>query len=296
MRQRSLVFVSSNSHVCCQCVGSHVSAACSGVWRIGLHSGGRGVSVAGPAHGGARPCCAARRLWTNRCKHANWKRALILLVVRAHATVRRRGASLGDRLDADPDRINERHRTDGLAHRRARTRRLRPHQDRQPAHVATMELAKPERRRGKRHAAGQGRIIDHPEITKRLIAKLNDALPVATRLTPELRDTLQRQNPGQAIPTQATITWISYAGDEGGIVCKLDLGLNVEGRLHAHHPPALQRPLAAGSRNRCISEAPRQTPPALPTIGTPHSATFTKTQPAVATTLTAVPELAPPCQ
>ncbi|MGB7036039.1 MAG: hypothetical protein WBD71_10965 [Xanthobacteraceae bacterium] len=30
-------------------------------------------------------------------------------------------------------------------------------------------------------------MIDHPEITERLIAKLNDALPVPARLTPELQ-------------------------------------------------------------------------------------------------------------
>ena len=71
-------------------------------------------------------------------------------------------------------------------------------------------------------------MIDHPETTERLIAKLNDALPILARLTPELQDLLRRQNAGTAIPPQATITWISYAGDEGGIVCKLDLGPDIE--------------------------------------------------------------------
>jgi hypothetical protein len=71
-------------------------------------------------------------------------------------------------------------------------------------------------------------MIDQPESTERLIAKLNGALPVPARLTPELQDTLRRQNPEAAIPVHAIITWISYAGDEGGIVCKLDLGSDVE--------------------------------------------------------------------
>ena len=71
-------------------------------------------------------------------------------------------------------------------------------------------------------------MIDHPEIAERLIAKLNDALPISARLTPELQDALRRQNAGPAIPAQATVTSISYAGDEGGIVCKLDLGPHVE--------------------------------------------------------------------
>lgn len=68
-----------------------------------------------------------------------------------------------------------------------------------------------------------GGMIDHPDITERLIAKLNDALPIAARLTPELHALLRQQNAGATIPDQATVTWISYAGDEGGIVCKLDL-------------------------------------------------------------------------
>jgi hypothetical protein len=68
-----------------------------------------------------------------------------------------------------------------------------------------------------------GRMIDNPEITERLIAKLIDALPISARLTPELQDLLRRQT-GPAILDHATVTWISYAGDEGGIVCKLDLG------------------------------------------------------------------------
>jgi hypothetical protein len=71
-------------------------------------------------------------------------------------------------------------------------------------------------------------MIDHPEITERLIAKLNEALPIPARLTPELQVSMRGQNADATIPAQATITWISYAGDEGGIVCKLDLGPDVE--------------------------------------------------------------------
>ena len=72
-----------------------------------------------------------------------------------------------------------------------------------------------------------GGMIDHPDITERLIVKLNDALPIIARLTPELRDMLRGQNAAAAIPAQAAVTWISYAGDEGGIVCKLDFGSEV---------------------------------------------------------------------
>ena len=71
-------------------------------------------------------------------------------------------------------------------------------------------------------------MIDHPDITERLIAKLNGALPIAVRLTPELQGALRRQNAGSTIPGHAAITWISYAGDESGIVCKLALGSGAE--------------------------------------------------------------------
>jgi hypothetical protein len=42
-------------------------------------------------------------------------------------------------------------------------------------------------------------MIDHPEITEHLIAKLNDALPLPPGLIPKLRDTLRRQNADTAI-------------------------------------------------------------------------------------------------
>ena len=100
-------------------------------------------------------------------------------------------------------------------------------------------------------------MIDHPEITERLIAKLNDALPVSVRLTPELQDALRRQNAGPAIPAHATVTWISYAGDEGGIVCKLDLGPDVENAAftsitHLRFDPRspLAREIAAYQKHR----------------------------------------------
>jgi len=71
-------------------------------------------------------------------------------------------------------------------------------------------------------------MIDHPEITQRLIAKLNGALPLPARLPPEAQDLLRRQTSSPTISDRVAITSISYLGDEGGIVCKLDLGPHVE--------------------------------------------------------------------
>lgn len=65
-------------------------------------------------------------------------------------------------------------------------------------------------------------MIDNPVLTERLLARLAATLPVPARLTPELATTLQAGDPASQIPMSCTITWISYAGDEGGIVCRLD--------------------------------------------------------------------------
>ena len=126
------------------------------------------------------------------------------------------------------------------------------------------------------HSASDGRMIDHPEITERLIAKLNAALPIPARLTPELQALLRRRTPARRSRARQ-ITWISYAGDEGGIVCKLDFGPDIENAAFVHHPPALRCPLAAGTRNRRLSKAPRQTPPAPSKVASPHAAPSSKT-------------------
>ena len=71
-------------------------------------------------------------------------------------------------------------------------------------------------------------MIDHPEATERLLARLKAALPIPARLTPELQASLRAENAGTAIPANCNVTWVTYMGDEGGIVCKLDLGPDVE--------------------------------------------------------------------
>ncbi len=45
------------------------------------------------------------------------------------------------------------------------------------------------------------------------------------RVTPEVQMTLRNQK-GTEIPASCSVTWISYAGDEGGIVCRLDAGID----------------------------------------------------------------------
>jgi hypothetical protein len=72
-------------------------------------------------------------------------------------------------------------------------------------------------------------MIDNPEQVERLLARLQAALPVPARLTPEAAATLQAQNAAAGkIPPVCSITWVSYAGDEGGIVCKVEFGHETE--------------------------------------------------------------------
>lgn len=66
-------------------------------------------------------------------------------------------------------------------------------------------------------------MTDNPDQAGRLSAKLQAALPLPARMTPELAATLQS---GAAVPhtsTACSVTSISYAGDEGGVMCELDL-------------------------------------------------------------------------
>ena len=64
-------------------------------------------------------------------------------------------------------------------------------------------------------------MIDHPDQVERLMERLNAALPIPARVTPEMQMTLRQQR-GVAVPTTCSVTWISYAGDEGGIVCRVE--------------------------------------------------------------------------
>jgi hypothetical protein len=62
-------------------------------------------------------------------------------------------------------------------------------------------------------------MIDNPDQTERLLARLQAALPLPARMTPELAARVQVKNVAPEIPSTCSITWVSYAGGEGGIVC-----------------------------------------------------------------------------
>jgi hypothetical protein len=74
------------------------------------------------------------------------------------------------------------------------------------------------------YGIGGSSMIDNPTQVDRLMGKLQQALPLPARTTPELLAALAAQNAASQASAACSITWISYAGDEGGVVCRLDFG------------------------------------------------------------------------
>jgi hypothetical protein len=64
-------------------------------------------------------------------------------------------------------------------------------------------------------------MIDRPDQVERLMQRLSAALPIPARVTPEVQLALKLER-GAAMPSNCSVTWISYAGDEGGIMCRLE--------------------------------------------------------------------------
>jgi hypothetical protein len=67
-------------------------------------------------------------------------------------------------------------------------------------------------------------MIDDPEKTDRLVAELKASLPVETRLSQILIRAIAQQTPDLAVPDCCNVVSIFYMGEEGGIVCGLDVG------------------------------------------------------------------------
>ena len=64
-------------------------------------------------------------------------------------------------------------------------------------------------------------MLDNPEKTARLLAALKAAVPFEVELTPEVVKHLQSKNVANVDQTHRTVSDLSYAGDEGGIVCHI---------------------------------------------------------------------------
>src|SRR3981081_2443501 len=64
-------------------------------------------------------------------------------------------------------------------------------------------------------------MLDHPEKTPRLLAALKAAAPFEVELPPSLIDHLQAENVVNAGRMHQVVWDLSYAGDEGGIMCHM---------------------------------------------------------------------------
>jgi len=65
-------------------------------------------------------------------------------------------------------------------------------------------------------------MLDQPEKTSQLLAAMKAATPFEVELSPSVIAHLRTQQPVITVKPRQTVTAISYAGDEGGIVCHLE--------------------------------------------------------------------------
>ena len=64
-------------------------------------------------------------------------------------------------------------------------------------------------------------MLDNPEKTARLLAALKAAVPFEVELAAPVVKQLQSEKFAHADQTHRTVSNLSYAGDEGGIVCHI---------------------------------------------------------------------------
>ena len=64
-------------------------------------------------------------------------------------------------------------------------------------------------------------MLDNPEKTARLLVALKAAAPFEVELTPAVVKRLQTEKFAHADQTRRTVSDLSYAGDEGGILCHI---------------------------------------------------------------------------
>jgi hypothetical protein len=66
-------------------------------------------------------------------------------------------------------------------------------------------------------------MLDNPVKTTRLLTALKAALPFEVELAPSLIALLKAQHVEDDVKPRQIVSEVSYAGDEGGIVCHLQL-------------------------------------------------------------------------
>ena len=64
-------------------------------------------------------------------------------------------------------------------------------------------------------------MLDNPQKTQRLLAELKSALPFEVELAPVVAKQLRDEHVAAAERSSHIVSDVSYAGDEGGIVCHI---------------------------------------------------------------------------
>ena len=67
-------------------------------------------------------------------------------------------------------------------------------------------------------------MIDDPDKTVRLVDALEASLPIETRLSASLIQTLSKRSSDVAVPAKCNVVSVFYMGEEGGSMCALDIG------------------------------------------------------------------------
>jgi hypothetical protein len=68
------------------------------------------------------------------------------------------------------------------------------------------------------------RVIDNPHQVERLLDKMKASLPLTAAVTPALAALILERSWAIQTARECRVVSVDYAGDEGGIVCKLQLG------------------------------------------------------------------------
>jgi len=101
-------------------------------------------------------------------------------------------------------------------------------------------------------------MIDNPMQVERVIALLRASLPLLVTVTPELAALVRKQSLKIDPLRRYSVSRVDYAGDEGGIMCKLELGPEQDGQplyttiTHLRFAPAgpIARQVLAYQRHR----------------------------------------------
>jgi hypothetical protein len=68
-------------------------------------------------------------------------------------------------------------------------------------------------------------MIDDPHLVEHLLDEIEMHLPLAAITSPALAAELRKRSWNPPLPRRCEVIRVDYAGDEGGIVCRLDFGI-----------------------------------------------------------------------